>query len=366
MRGADVTQESLFTFKQLNDFVPADHPLRPIREMLNTALKSMDGTFAQMYAHNGRESIPPERLLRALTLQVLYSIRSERQLCEQLQYNLLFRWFVGLTLEDSAWDHSSFTKNRDRLIDFEVMRELFGRVLDQARAERLLSKEHFSVDGTLIRAWASHKSFVPRKGPKPPRGGSRSNSEVDFKGTRRTRETHVSASDPDALLFTKSRKAGAIPAYMGHVLMENRSAIAVDVRLTPADGTAEREAALEMLASRAGGRRITVGADKAYDHAAFVDGCRELKVVPHVAQNNNGRSSRIDGRTTRHEGYSLSQIIRKLIETHFGDGKQHGTLRQVKVRGLEKVESTFILNMVVSNLRRLARLIAWQSPVATG
>ena len=338
MRGADVTQESLFTFKQLNDFVPADHPLRPIREMLNTALKAMDGTFAQMYAHNGRESIPPERLLRALTLQVLYSIRSERQLCEQLQYNLLFRWFVGLTLEDSAWDHSSFTKNRDRLIDFDVMRDLFGRVLEQARSEGLLSKEHFSVDGTLIKAWASQKSFVPRKGPKPPRGGSRSNPEVDFKGTRRTRETHVSSSDPDALLFTKSRKAGAIPACMGHVLMENRSALAVDVRLTPAEGTAEREAALEMLAAKAGRGRITVGADKAYDHAAFVDGCRAMKVVPHVAQNDTGRSSRIDGRTTRHEGYGLSQIARKLIETIFGDGKQHGTLRQLKVRGLEKAE----------------------------
>ncbi len=189
---------------------------------------------------------------------------------------------------------------------------------------------------------------------------------MDFKGTRRTRETHVSTSDPDALLFTKSRKAGAIPSYMGHALMENRSAIAIDVRLTPAEGTAERDAALEMLAAQSGGGRISVGTDKAYDHAALVDGCRALSVVPHVAQNENGRRSRIDGRTTRHEGYSLSQIVRKLIETHFGDAKQHGTLRQVKVRGLEKVESTFILNMAVSNLRRLARLIAWPSPLATG
>lgn len=265
MRGADVLQEPLFTVQKLDDFVPADHPLRAIREMLNAALKEMDSLFAKMYAADGRDSIPPERLLRALTLQTLYSVRSERQLCEQLRYNMLFRWFVGISMDGTPWNHSSFTKNRDRLIAFDVMRELFGRVMAQADAQGLLSKEHFSVDGTMIRAWASHKSFVPKKGRQPPRGGSRSNPEVDFKGTKRTRDTHASTSDPDALLYTKSNKAGAVPAYLGHVLMENRNGLAVNVRLTEANGTAEREAALEMLSGQAGNKRITVGADKAYD-----------------------------------------------------------------------------------------------------
>jgi len=358
MRGADVTRESLFSYVTVSKFVPREHPLRPIREIVNTALREMDATFAAMYADCGRDSIPPEQLLRGLILQSLYGLRSERVLCEQLGYNMLFRWFVGLNIEVEPWDHSTYTKNRDRLIEHEVVRELFERVLDQAKAKGLLSSEHFSVDGTLIRAWASHKSFVPKDGPPPPGGGSRSNPEVDFKGQRRTNETHASKTDPDSQLYTKSPKAGAIPCYMGHVLAENRNGLVVDTRLTQANGTAEREAALEMLAELPGEVRKTVGADKAYDIEPFVEGCRQINVTPHVAQNTSRRSSRIDQRTTRHAGYGLSQYARKLIETVFGDAKQHGILRQVKLRGLEKVELIFTLAATVVNLRRLPRLLA--------
>jgi len=358
MRGADVTQESVFSYQTLSEYVPKEHPLRAIREIVNAALREMDETFAAMYADSGRDSIPPEQLLRGLILQSLYGLRSERLLCEQLGYNMLFRWFVGLGLDKGPWDHSTYTKNRDRLIAHEVIRELFSRVLDQAKAKGLLSSEHFSVDGTLVRAWASHKSFVPKDGAPPPSSGSRNNPEVDFKGQKRTNDTHQSKTDPDAKLATKSSKAGAIPAYMGHVLTENRSGLVVDTRLTQASGTAEREAAIEMLAELPGQARKTVGADKAYDSEAFVEGCREMNVTPHVAQNTSGRSSRIDRRTTRHTGYRISQFARKLIETVFGDAKQHGILRQVKLRGLAKVELLFTLAATVVNLRRLPKLLA--------
>lgn len=357
MRGADVTQDSMFSYQTLEDYVPKDHPLRPIREIVNAALREMDETFAAMYADSGRDSIPPEQLLRGLILQSLYGLRSERLLCEQLGYNMLFRWFVGLSVDREPWDHSTYTKNRDRLIEHEVVRELFERVLDQAKAKGLLSSEHFSVDGTLIRAWASHKSFVPKDGAPPPSSGSRGNPEVDFKGQKRTNDTHASKTDPDSQLYTKSSKAGAIPSYMGHVLTENRNGLVVDTRLTQANGTAEREAALEMLAELPGEARKTVGADKAYDTESFVEGCREIKVTPHVAQNTSGRSSRIDQRTTRHTGYQISQFARKLIETVFGDAKQHGILRQLKLRGLAKVELLFTLAATVVNLRRLPKLL---------
>ena len=358
MRGTDVTQDSMFSYLTLEDYVPKEHPLRPIREIVNTALRAMDETFAAMYADSGRDSIPPEQLLRGLILQALYGLRSERLLCEQLGYNMLFRWFVGLSLDKKPWDHSSYTKNRDRLIRHEVVRELFAQVLEQAKAKRLLSSEHFSVDGTLIRAWASHKSFVPKDGAPPPTGGSRSNPDVNFRGEGRTNDTHESKTDPDAKLFTKSPRAGAIPSYMGHVLTENRNGLVVDMRLTRASGSAEREAALEMLAELPGEARKTVGTDKAYDVQSFVEACREIKVTPHVAQNTSKRKSRIDARTTRHRGYELSQFARKLIETVFGDGKQHGILRQVKLRGLAKVELLFSLGATVVNLRRMPRLLA--------
>ena len=358
MRGADVTQDTMFSYMTVSKFVPPEHPLRPIREILNAALREMDETFAAMYADSGRDSIPPEQLLRGLILQSLYGLRSERLLCEQLGYNMLFRWFVGLSVDQDPWDHSTYTKNRDRLIEQEVMRDLFARVLDQAKAKGLLSSEHFSVDGTLVRAWASHKSFVPKDGAPPPSSGSRNNPEVDFKGQKRTNDTHESKTDPDSQLYTKSSKAGAIPCYMGHALTENRNGLVVDTRLTQANGTAEREAAIEMLTQLPGEARKTVGADKAYDTESFVEGCRIINVTPHVAQNTSGRSSRIDGRTTRHTGYQISQFARKLIETVFGDAKQHGILRQVKLRGLAKVELLFTLAATVVNLRRLPKLLA--------
>ncbi len=366
MRGADVTQEGMFSYLTLEDYVPKEHPLRPIREIVNAALREMDGTFAAMYADSGRDSTPPEQLLRGLILQSLYGLRSERVLCEQLGHNMLFRWFVGLSVDRTPWEHSTYTKNRDRLIEHEVVRELFERVLDQAKTKGLLSSEHFSVDGTLIRAWASHKSFVPKDGAPPPSSGSRGNPEVDFKGQRRTNDTHQSTTDPEARFATKSSKAGAIPAYMGHVLTENRNGLVVDARLTQASGRAEREAALDMLAELPGQVRKTVGADKAYDTEDFVQGCRDLNVTPHVAQNTSGRSSRIDKRTARHAGYRLSQFARKLIETVFGDAKQHGILRQVKLRGLAKVELLFTLAATVVNLRRLPKLLAMHPSGYTG
>jgi transposase len=376
MRGADVMQEGLFVTRQTADYVPAGHPLVAIREILNRALRDMDVLFESIYDERGRYSVPPEWLLRGLVLQALYGIRSERLLCEQLGYNMLYRWFVGLSMDDAAWDHSTYTRNRDRLIEHEVVRGLFGQVMQQAKEAQLLSSEHFSVDGTLIRAWASQKSFVPKDGPPPPSSGSRSNPEVDFKRQKRSNETHASTTDPDARLFTKSNKAESIPAYMGHVLMDNRSKLAVDTRLTLATGTAERDAAIEMLGDLPGEQRKTVGADKNYDTADFVAGCREIKVTPHVAQNTYQydtktgkrakRESRIDGRTTRHDGYAVSQVLRKMIETLFGDGKQHGaTIRQVKLRGQPKVSDTFTLSMLAVNLRRLPKLFAGQ-PIMTG
>jgi transposase len=356
MRGADVMQESLFTVKRLEDFVPASHPLRGMRDLLNAALKGMDADFNAMYADRGRHSIAPEKLLRALMLQCLYGIRSERQLCEHLEYNLLYRWFVGLSMDDSVWDHSSFTTNRDRLIEHDAVRTLFGNLVDEADAAGLLSDEHFSVDGTLIRAWASNKSVAPKDGPPPPTSGPKNNSEVDFKGQMRKNDTHESKTDADALLARKSDNEGAYPSYAGHVLMENRNGLAVDVRLTQATGTAEREAALDMLADQPAAR--TVGADKNYDTHGFVAACREMGVTPHVAQNTARKGgSAIDGRTTRHAGYLISQRIRKLIETLFGDKKQHRGGRQVKVRGLNKVDFVFTLGTAATNLVRMAKLL---------
>jgi transposase len=372
MRGADVTQEGLFVTRKTVDFVPAGHPLVAIREILNQALRDMDLLFESIYDERGRGSVPPEWLLRGLVLQALYGIRSERLLCEQLGYNMLYRWFVGLSRDDAAWDHSTYTKNRDRLIEHDVVRALFGRVMQQAKDARLLSDEHFSVDGTMIRAWASHKSFVPKDGPPPPSSGSRSNPEVDFKGKKRNNDTHASTTDPDAKMFAKSNKQESLPAYLGHVLMENRSKLAVDMRLTQATGKAEHEAALEMLAALPVTKPKTVGADKNFDTTEFVTACRARDVTPHVAQNTYEydtktgkrarRKSRIDGRTTRHPGYAVSQVIRKMIETLFGDSKQHGgTIRQVKLRGRDKVSDVFTLAMLAVNLRRLPRLLAAQA-----
>lgn len=356
MRGQDIMQDTLFTVRNLDSFVPENHPLRPIREILNQALKGMDAAFKAMYAESGRDSIAPEKLLRALMLQLLYAIRSERLVVEQLGYNLLFRWFVGVSMDDDPWDHSTFSKNRERLIEHDAAGLLFDGVVAQARAQGLLSSEHFSVDGTLVRAWASLKSFVPKDGPPPPASGSKSNPEINFKGTKRTNETHESRTDPDSRLFRKSKNTEAVLCYMGHVLMENRNGLVLDERLTQATGTAEREAALEMLCDLPGEGGKSVGADKAYDTAGFVAHCRAIGVTPHVAQNTTNRTSAIDERTTRHPGYAVSQVIRKLIETIFGDAKEHGRLRQLKVRGLERAQQMFTLSMAVVNLRRMPRL----------
>ncbi len=375
MRGPDVTQEKLFSIRQTADFVPAAHPLVAMREILNRALRDMDVLFESMYEDRGRYSVPPEWLLRGLVLQALFGIRSERLLCEQLGYNMLYRWFVGLGMEDAAWDHSTYTQNRDRLIEHDAIRALFERVIKQAEAAKLLSDEHFSVDGTLIRAWASHKSFVPKDGPPPDKSGPKGNPDVDFKNQKRSNATHASTTDPDARLATKTGKGDTIPAFMGHVLMDNRSKLAVDTRLTIASGTAEREAAIDMLSSLGGAQRKTVGADKGYDSSDFVAACRDNNITPHVARNvyefttKNGKRVRhegaLDERTTRHPGYKVSQVVRKVIETLFGDAKQHGTtIRQVKLRGTDKVSDVFMIAMLAVNLRRLPKLFAARAVMA--
>jgi len=358
MRGSDAMQESLFMFNKLNDFVPADHPLRAIRLLVNEALIRLNGLFNMIYAESGRESIAPEKLVRALLLQVFYSIRSERQLMEQMHYNLLFRWFVGVSMDDAVWDHSVFSKNRDRLLEHEVIESFFTEVMTLADKRNLLSKEHFSVDGTLIQAWASQKSFRPKDGSndQTPSGGGR-NAQADWKGKLRCNDSHESQTDPDARLYRKSNNTASILCYQGHVLMENRTGLVISAVVTHADGTGERTAALAMLDTVPGSQPKTVGADKAYDTADFVAGCRERKVVPHVAQNDARRGgSAIDARTTRHHGYRLSQTIRKRIEEHFGWGKSVGRIRQTVYRGLRRVDQHFKLTMTASNLVRIARM----------
>lgn len=359
MRGTDGMQESLFTVAKLDDFVPADHPLRRIQILVNQALARLNGLFNTIYADSGRESIAPEKLMRALLLQVFYSIRSERQLMEQMRYNLLFRWFVGLSLDDAVWNHSVFSKNRERLFENAVVESFFTEVMRLADRQGLLSKEHFSVDGTLIQAWASQKSFLPKDGSndQTPGGGGR-NAQADWKGKPRSNDTHASTTDPDARLYRKSHNTAAILSYQGHVLMENRSGLVVSAVVTHADGTGEREAAIRMLGCMPGAHPKTVGADKAYDTADFIAACRQRKVTPHVAQN-HGRpgGSAIDGRTIRHDGYRISQVIRKRIEEHFGWGKTVGRIRQTVFRGIERVDQQFKLTMTASNLTRLARIM---------
>lgn len=355
MRGADSYSESLFTTVKLEDFVPANHPLRPIRTWINEALAKMDASLSAMYEADikgGRPSIAPEKLMRAMLLQVLYSVRSERQLVEQIHYNLLFRWFVGLAIEDTVWNHSVFSKNRDRLVEHDVVTELFNATVEMADKRGLLSGEHFSVDGTLIKAWASHKS-VRRKD-----GSDDDRPPEDWRGEPRSNETHESKTDPQSQLYRKSNAAPALPSYLGHVLTDNRHGIVVNVQASTADGTAERDVAADMLADVSSrGKRVSVGADKAYDTRGFVKACREINVTPHVAQNTNRNGgSAIDARTTRHVGYEISQRKRKCIEQCFGWGKVIGPLRQVMVRGLDKVDQLLTLTMTAYNLTRLRTL----------
>ena len=358
MRGSDGMQESLFMMSKLDDFVPSDHPLRSIQVLVDEALGRLNGLFNEIYADTGRASIAPEKLMRALLLQVFYSVRSECQLVEQLRYNLLFRWFVGLAIDDAVWDHSVFSKNRDRLLEHAVVEAFFTEIMRVADAKGLLSKEHFSVDGTLIQAWASHKSFRPKDGDndQKPSGPGR-NAQADWKGKPRTNDTHESTTDQDARLFRKSNNTASILCYQGHVLMENRTGLVVGAVVTHADGTGERAAALAMLDTVPGKKAKSIGADKAYDTRDFVADCRERNVTPHVARNDTRRGgSAIDARTTRHIGYELSQTIRKRIEEHFGWGKTVGRIRQTVYRGLRRVDQHFKLTMTASNILRIARM----------
>lgn len=361
MRGSDGMQEPLFTVAKLEDFVPSDHPLRPIRLLVNEALNQLNGLFNEIYASHGRPSIPPEKLMRALLLQVFYSVRSERQICEQLRYNMLFRWFVGLAMDDAVWDHSVFSKNRDRLLEHAVVEAFFTEVMRLADEKGLLSKEHFSVDGTLIQAWASQKSFKPKDGSndQTPSGPGR-NAQADWKGKQRANDTHESTTDPDARLFRKSKQTAAVLCYQGHVLMENRSGLVVGAVVTHADGKGERAAALAMLERVPGERRKTLGADKAYDTADFIAACRTRRVTPHIAINDtrDHGSTTLDARTTRHHGYRLSQTIRKRIEEHFGWGKTIGRIRQTVYRGLRRVDQHFKLTMTASNILRISRILS--------
>jgi len=363
MRGDDKICGRLFSYIDLEDRVRADHPLRSIREIANAALVALSGDFAALYSGMGRPSVPPEKLLRAMLLQAFYSVRSERQLMERIEFDLLFRWFVGIGIDDPVWDHSAFTKNRDRLLEGEIAAKFLEAVLSQPQVKRLLSSEHFSVDGTLIQAWASMKSFKPKQppnndgGPSGGRGDGR-NAPADFRGQKRSNDTHQSTTDPDARLYRKGPGMEARLCFIGHGLMENRSGLIVDARLTRVSGHAERLAALDMVQHVADRPcAVTLGADRGYDAADFVEELRGINVRPHVAQNTSGRRSAIDKRTTRHSGYAASQRIRKRIEEAFGWIKTVAGLRQTKLRGLPKVDWAFTFAAAAYNLVRLPKLI---------
>lgn len=364
MRGSDTFTEGLFTMRRLDDFVPASHPLRRIRVMANEALASMGELFSRMYeaeVKGGRPSIAPEKLMRAMLLQILFSVRSERQLMEQAQYNMLFRWFIGLSMDDPVWVPTVFTKNRQRLIEHDAVVAFFNEVIQAAEKKRWLSGEHFSVDGTLIQAWAGHKSFV-RKGSDDDSSGA-----GGFKGDKRSNETHESKTDPDSRLYRKGKTASEL-RYMGHTLTDNRHGLVVNAMVTHADGHAEREAAKAMIKDARQGlvdlaAEVTLGADKGYDAKEFVDELQRLNVAPHIAQNKSGRSSAVPDEIAATEGYALSQRKRKLIEQGFGWAKFVGPIRQVMLRGIKKVDQLFVLTMAAYNLTRM-RTLAELRPVA--
>jgi transposase len=359
MRGAFLDQGGLFSYISPDARVPRSHPLRNIRELVREVLSELSRALGQLYASEGRPSIPPEQLLSALLLQVFYGIRSERQLMEQLNYNLLYRWFVGLSPDDPVWDPTTFTKNRDRLQNGDVFTKFMTKLLNHPQVKPLLSDEHFSVDGTLIEAWASQKSFRPKD-------GSDDGNGANFHGQKRKNETHASTTDPDSRLYRKAAGREAKLSYMGHVTMENRHGLAVAGMVTQANGTAERRASEIMLKakSKAADRRITAGEDKAYDTADHVANLRAKNVTPHVTQNDSltktgqRRKSAIDARTTRHQGYGMSQTRRAMIECIFGWGKQHGTMRKTKHRGVLRVTADFMLNLIAYNLIRIPKLVA--------
>ena len=422
MRGSDAVTGSLFSYVDLEDRVPAHHPLRIIREVVNEVLAALDADFAAMYCDFGRASIPPERLLRGSLIQAFYTVRSERQLMEQLDYNLLFRWFVGLGVDDPVWDHSTYSKNRDRLLEADVAKKFLAAILAHSQVAPLLSDDHFTVDGTMVQAWASMKSFLPKDAaaasnpppeagrppsadgaeaaaaePVPPNETSAApppqtrpavsasptqttteaapmstqtanaaepkknrNAEVDFHGQKRSNATHASVTDPQARLYRKGKGKEAKLSFLGHAMTENRHGLVVQTELTQATGTAEREAAKIMIETHAPGseRRITVGADKGYDTAGFVADLRAMCVTPHVAQNTKGRASAIDARTTRHPGYAVSQKKRKLVEEPFGWGKVIGGLARPMRRGVARMGFVFTLTMAAYDLIRLPRIFA--------
>jgi transposase len=349
----------MLTTLSTEDLIPADHPIRRIRVVVDAVLADLDHVFDEMYAAGGRASVPPETLLKSTVLMAMYSIRSERAFCERLNYDLLFKWFLGLAIDAPAFDPTTFTKNRERLLGHEIAERFFSAVVRQAKLRRYVSSEHFSVDGTLLEAWASHKSFRPKEGPEPPAVSGGRNSEVDFRGRPRSNRTHRSTTDPEALLARKSNAAPAKLSYAGHVLMENRSGLIVDMELTAADGRAEREAAIQMLGKLPKRkRRRTVAADKAYDTASFVEECRTLGITPHVAQNTTNRRSAIDRRTTRHPGHGISQRIRKRVEEPFGWIKTIAGGRKLRYKGRRRNRAWFLFAGAVYNVLRITALDA--------
>jgi transposase len=385
MRGSDATTGSMFSYVNIEDRVPATHPLRTILVIVNEVLASLSAEFDKMYAPLGRPSIPPEKLLRGLLIQAFFTIRSERQLMEQLNYNLLFRWFVGLGIDDEVWDHSTYSKNRDRLLEADVAKKFLKAIIAHEKVAPLLSDDHFSVDGTLVNAWASLKSFVPKeppahdKVPPPSDSGSQPpavetgaeakaegagipttgrNEDVDFRGQKRTNDTHASTTDPEARLFRKGQGKEARLSYMGHAMTENRHGLVVETDFTLATGTAEREAAIAMIERQSPGseRRITVGADKGYDTKGFVRELRSMHVTPHVAAKSKG--SAIDARTTRHEGYAISQKRRKLVEEPFGWAKTIAGMARFKFKGAHRQGFAFTFAMAAYDLVRLPKLLA--------
>lgn len=363
MRGEQRGSEGLFSYIRLEERIAAGHPLRAIRALVDEALAALSGRFEELYSHTGRPSIAPEYLLRATLLQAFFTVRSERQLMEQIDYNLLFRWFVGLSMDDRVWDASTFSKNRDRLLEVDVAREFLATLLALPKVKGLLSSDHFSVDGTLLKAWAGMKSFRPKDGSGEPPAGGR-NGERNFRREKRSNKTHTSTTDPDAKLYRKGDGQESRLCFMGHVLMENRNGLAVAADVTRASGTAERESALDLISShRPGGRRITVGADKGYDVEGFVQELRERDVTPHVAidghlsKTGKRRKTAIDGRTLRHPGYAISQCCRKRIEEVFGWIKTTAGLAQLKVRGLAKAQAVFTFAILAYNLVRIPKLL---------
>jgi transposase len=361
LRSKDTKQQVFFSYKSIEDRIPPDHPIRALKNLVDEVLLKLSDDFERLYSHTGRPSIPPEQLLRALLIQIFFSVRSERQLVEQMDYNMMFRWFIGLNLDDDIWNATTFTKNRDRLLEGEVAERFFAEVLAMAKKQGLVSQEHFTVDGTIIEAWASHKSFKPKDGGDDDNnqsGGPGRNPDVDYKGQKRKNDTHESKTDPDARLCRKSQRTGAQLGYMGHALMENRNGLVVDVRVTHAVGKSEQEAAASMASAIHGKNRVTLGGDKGYDSDDLLRELRDMGVTPHIAKNDHERrTSSIDNRTLRHEGYHVSQKKRKLVEQIFGWGKTVGSLRKMKHRGLDLVKSITTMNLAAYNLIRIRNLM---------